>query len=456
MKNLFTLFAMLLLLAAWSCGSGGDEVVSPDDAYISLSKENVVFSPDGESIDIKVYSNYVWELTNQCDWVTVSVTSGGANEQGATITLTADLTYDDREGTILFSSGKAKRVLGVSQSFKETIITDENNTFHVPTEGGTVEIAYQTTVECEIVIPQNAQSWISLASDTRGLVSETATLNVAKNTEDERSAVVKVVAVNNSELMAEYTISQETSYCIQYTTLDDEVISMNEKRPEWLPLPFGDANIVSNTYQNGVGVIVFDRKLVEIADMAFSGCTTLTSITIPDSVTSIEEGVFYGCTSLTSFSGRYASEDGRCLIIDGVLNSVAQAGLTEYTIPDGVTSIGVYAFYGCTSLKSVTIPDSVTTIGDSAFENCTSLTSVTIPDRVTTISDLAFYRCTSLKSVHCKPTTPPKVGHYSNSHSYVFDDNASDRKIYVPTQSVDAYKNADGWEAYASDIVGYY
>ena len=103
MKKLLTLLAMHLLLMTWSCGSGGDDVVSPDDAYITLNKENIAFAPDGESIDIKVYSNYAWELTNNCDWVTTSVTSGEASEKGTTITLTADLSYDDREGTITFS-----------------------------------------------------------------------------------------------------------------------------------------------------------------------------------------------------------------------------------------------------------------------------------------------------------------------------------------------------------------
>ena len=94
---------------------------------------------------------------------------------------------------------------------------------------------------------------------------------------------------------------------------------------------------------------------------AFSDCRSLTSITIPGSVTSIGGGAFYGCT-----------------------------GLTSITIPDGVTSIGDYAFYECTGLTSITIPDSVTSIGCSAFYGCTGLTSITIPDSVTSIGEHAF------------------------------------------------------------------
>ncbi|MBQ1213430.1 MAG: leucine-rich repeat domain-containing protein, partial [Tidjanibacter sp.] len=100
-------------------------------------------------------------------------------------------------------------------------------------------------------------------------------------------------------------------------------------------------------------------------------------------------------------------------------------------------------------LTSVTIGNGVTEIGGSAFWGCTSLTSVTIPDSVTSIGNNAFENCTSLKSVYCKPTTPPTGG------SNMFYNNASGRKIYVPTASVDAYKAASYWKNYASAIEGY-
>ncbi len=218
--------------------------------------------------------------------------------------------------------------------------------------------------------------------------------------------------------------------------------------------------------------VTIPDSVTTIGDSAFWGCDSLTSVTIPDSVTTIGDSAFFYCGSLQEFNGKFASEDGRYLIIDGTLNSFAPAGLTEYTIPDSVTTIGDSAFWGCDSLTSVTIPDSVTTIGESAFyycrsltsitignsvtsignsafSSCSSLTSVTIPDSVTTIGNSAFSWCESLTSVYCKATTPPDEGFY------MFYKNASGRKIYVPMESVEAYKSEWIWSDYADAIVGY-
>jgi hypothetical protein len=193
-----------------------------------------------------------------------------------------------------------------------------------------------------------------------------------------------------------YTNGSTTSKTVPYTTN-----------------AFG-ANIVSNTYdaEKECWVIKFDGEVTTIGKQAFFSCTSLTSITIPDSVTEIGNNAFLYCNSIQEFNGKFASEDGRCLVVDGVLNIVAPANLTSYTIPNSVTSIGFEAFRNCKSLTSITIPDSVTSIGDNAFYECTSLTSVTIPNSVTEIGDRAFCSCTSLTSITI-PDSVTTIGGYA-------------------------------------------
>ena len=127
----------------------------------------------------------------------------------------------------------------------------------------------------------------------------------------------------------------------------------------------------------------------------------------------------------------------------------------EYVIPDGVTEITNYSVYYCKSMSSLVIPDSVIRIGEGAFCDCSNLNSVTISDKVEYIGEVAFNLCHSLTSVYCKATIPPIAEDLYWKSWGAFDKNASDRKIYVPAESVEAYKSAYRWSEYASDIVGY-
>ncbi len=162
--------------------------------------------------------------------------------------------------------------------------------------------------------------------------------------------------------------------------------------------------IIASTYEG--------KPVKSIYDEAFYDNDNITSVTIPDSITSIGMDAFYNCNSLTgvyitdlaawceiSFDFYY-DESYRSNPLYYAKNLYINNELvTDLFIPDGVTSISGYAFHGCSSLTSVTIPDSVTSIGNYAFQSCNSLTSVTIPDSVTSIGDCAFRGCSSLTSV---------------------------------------------------------
>jgi len=132
------------------------------------------------------------------------------------------------------------------------------------------------------------------------------------------------------------------------------------------------------------------KQVVEIGHGAFYGCGSLTSITIPNGVTSIDSSAFFSCRSLTSIT----IPNGVTSIGNSAFYSCTS--LTSIIIPNGVTSIGPGAFSGCESLTSVTIPNSVTDIGNRAFDGCKSLTSITIPNSVTDIGNFTFNGCTSL------------------------------------------------------------
>lgn len=160
-------------------------------------------------------------------------------------------------------------------------------------------------------------------------------------------------------------------------------------------------------YCTSLTSVTIPNGVTEIGSQAFYNCTSLKSIAIPDSVTVIRGngGIFEFCTSLEEIivgenNDNYSSSDG-------VLFNKYKTKLiyypegkgTTYTIPSSVTEIEAGAFQTSETLTSVTIPDSVTTIGNGAFYRCTSLKSVTIPDSVVTIGEGAFFQCTSLTHV---------------------------------------------------------
>ena len=192
---------------------------------------------------------------------------------------------------------------------------------------------------------------------------------------------------------------------------------------------------------SGLGNLTIPSSVTKIANHAFLGCSGLTSLVIPSSVTSIGESAFQECSGLTSLTipssvtsiGDGAFSGCRSLTSFTIPSSVIKIGiaafrdcsaLTSLTIPPSVISIGIAAFRGCSALTSLTIPSCVTKIGGYTFLGCSALTNLTIPSRVTSIGELAFAHCSGLTSL----TIPSSV---TSIDMNAFEDCSGLTSIYV-------------------------
>ena len=250
---------------------------------------------------------------------------------------------------------------------------------------------------------------------------------------------------------------------------------------------------------NGITSVTIPVSVTSIGESAFGNCQALTAVTIPDGVTQIGDYAFNRCSALTAINvaesnSDYCSDGGVLFNKDKTTLIQYPIGKpeTSYIIPEGVTSVGGYAFAECKALTAVTIPVSVTSIGINAFFNCKALTAVTIPDGVTNIGSNAFYGCEnaftsvsipdgvteiasytfaycySLKrvtigkgvtrlgvyafgfnyeydEVTVNAVVPPAL--YENSFSKVF---GRSKVVYVPAESLAAYRAADGWKEFTN------
>ena len=245
-------------------------------------------------------------------------------------------------------------------------------------------------------------------------------------------------------------------------------------------------NLVSNTTQYFNIASVFDRtytdyirvqnytlgeNVTSIGEYAFYNCSGMRSVTIPNSVTTVGINAFERCGNLNkvivkdlatwcgiSFINDHSNDYSNPLIYAHHLYSDENTEITDLVIPNSVTSIGGYAFYGCTGLTSITIPNSVTSIGGYAFSGCSGLTSITIPNSVTSIGEDAFYQCDGLKKVivedlaaWCKirfgnngnggVNQPYSNPLYSAQHLYS-DENTEITNLIIPSNVTSIYASA--------------
>ena len=332
-------------------------------------------------------------------------------------------TYDDGKATVKFAEGVSCTILDFEVSPKDAV----------------AELAkvWQSAVSVKAIYTQTrAVSFIDMpivkfeSDPANGVISVTASgENLSAeffNGTQSASARLSISDGNNS-VVSEYVpmIAKEVERDAVGIIPNNEIWYTSSNGNIVIPYctDYFGASIISNTYNDGGGTIKFDKDIECISLNAFTDCKTLTSIIIPHSVEYIEFGAFYGCssltnvtlsdnlksldpqstfsgcTNLTTFYGKHASDDNRCIVIDGKLQYVTTVGISEYTIPDDINTIGWSAFADSGHLKSIIIPSSVTTIEGYAFYNCSSLTNLTISEGVTQIGEYSFSDCKNLTSV---------------------------------------------------------
>ena len=193
-----------------------------------------------------------------------------------------------------------------------------------------------------------------------------------------------------------------------------------------------------------------------IAGYAFSGCSGLTSITIPNTITSIGQNAFYNCSGLTNIVVRtdnlhFDSRENCNAIIETASNTLI-VGCKNSIIPNSVTSIGDYAFSGCSGLTNIDIPNSVTSIGSYAFSGCNGLTNIDIPNSVTSIGEGALYKCSALNNVYSFITAPSLIS-MGVMVFWLYPENYSARTLHVPYGTSAAYQADSKWSQYFGSIV---
>lgn len=253
------------------------------------------------------------------------------------------------------------------------------------------------------------------SSHAADLITQQITINVEKaGTLPDKIGNARLPLITNLKLIGELN-GTDFKYLHEYgteiTALDLEEAKIVEGGESYS----GDNHLQSYcTSNNTIGTymfydfarmssIILPEDVTSIEPCAFWGCSALASLNIPLSVISIGQYAFYECSSLVSINIPSNVTSIGLRVFAGCTS------LASINIPSSVTYIGNGAFYGCTSLASINIPSSVTSIGDYAFSGCASLSSITIPSSVTSIGDYVFSGCTALSTICLQSTTPQNI-----------------------------------------------
>ena len=468
-----------------------------DDSVITIPKsDNSKFAIAFDTTDIAILNggesktisytitdatkNTVVKAIAQDGWkVKVDATS---TDKG-TITITAPNPIVESE-ILVFANDGSYRTVMVSLNCMQGQINIADNSINATSAGGTQEIKLTTNLDYTIEIPEDAQSWLSLAPETRALREDTIVFEVTANEgmqryttvalKDEQGKILQTIIFRQlgtctevhvetkGELeneLAGYDYANIESLKITGVLNDVDFLFIYRMMPNLKNLDIAEVNITAlpiqafykstnvenlilpNTlitigeemfYQSKLKTVVIPANATTIGNSAFEQCASLISIDIPANVETIGTAVFWGCSSLTTVTFEKGSQ---LKTIGGGSSSYYGAfsdctALTSIEIPASVETIGASAFKGCSKLATVTFEkeSQLKTIGGGysepnyygVFSDCTALTSIEIPASVETIEAAAFKDCSSLATVTFENGSQLKTIGGGNSHSYYY------------------------------------
>lgn len=411
------------------------------DGQTFVVKRAAALSIEFDSADLVVMGtnttrNIHYTITSGIDDITIEALSSAdikvkvvkTDAKTGALNVKTGAAIDEYSKVVVLVSNGSQAIMRTLNFEEEAIKVEENTTKEVTDEGGEVTLEFFSNVPCHVVIPEDAQSWISVAPETKGLTKQTIGLIIQPNTGLSRSATINVVGEDDSSnIVLSYTVSQDVGGVWKEGTIppDDEIWYETDNGETLVGLNgdcFNQA-IIANNYSNGKGVIKVSGPLKVVKSGAFLNSWNLKHLLLPDCVEELEDNIlpasikefdsFYLPKSLRVFTGksfcygvirRFDGDDrvknnGLMVVVDGHIRVVASPKTDSITIPGEYEAIDDFAMWGYhPELKHLTIENGVTTIGSYAFSGCKNLETVQLPQTMSNPSYSMFDYCDCINS----------------------------------------------------------